>query len=71
MFLDAATLRDLEILSPLTPQGPTLWTLLDRTRTRAGRKALHNCLVAPLGLAEQILDRQRAQQEVAGVRISS
>jgi DNA mismatch repair protein MutS len=64
MFLDAATLRDLEILSPLTPQGPTLWILLDRTRTRAGRKALHDCLLAPLGLAEQILDRQRAQQEL-------
>jgi len=65
MLLDASTLRDLEVLSPLTPQGPTLWSLLDRTRTRAGRKILRDRLEAPLSSAEQILDRQIAHREIA------
>ena len=56
MLLDASTLRDLEVLSPLTPNGPTLWNLVDRTRTRAGRKALRDRLAAPFSSAEQILD---------------
>ena len=45
MLLDASTLRDLEVLSPLTPDGPTLWSLVDRTRTRAGRKGLRDRLL--------------------------
>jgi DNA mismatch repair protein MutS len=65
MLLDAATLRDLEVLSPLTPQGPTLWSLVDRTRMRAGRQALRALLVTPLSSAEKILERQRAHQALA------
>jgi DNA mismatch repair protein MutS len=65
MLLDASTLRDLEVLSPLTPYGPTLWSLVDRTRTRAGRKALRDRLAAPFSSAPQILDRQIAHREIA------
>jgi DNA mismatch repair protein MutS len=65
MLLDAATLRDLEVLSPLTPQGPTVWDLVDRTRTRAGRRALRDRLVESLSTADDIVDRQRAHRELA------
>jgi DNA mismatch repair protein MutS len=65
MLLDAATLRDLEVLSPLTPQGPTVWSLVDRTRTLAGRRALRALLLASLNSEEDILERQRAHQELS------
>jgi len=65
MLLDAATLRDLEVLSPLSPQGPTVWSLVDRTHTLAGRRALRALLLASLNSAEDILERQRAHQELS------
>ena len=42
MFLDSATLHDLEVFSTSAACGPTLVSLVDRTRTRAGRK--HGCI---------------------------
>jgi DNA mismatch repair ATPase MutS len=65
MLLDAATLRDLEVLSPLAPQGPTVWSLVDRTQTHAGRQALRALLLTSLNSGEDILERQRAHQELS------
>jgi DNA mismatch repair ATPase MutS len=65
MLLDAATLRDLEILSPLAPQGPTVWSLVDRTQTLAGRQALRALLLTSLNSGEDILERQRAHRELS------
>jgi len=65
MLVDPPTLRDLEILSPQSSQGPTVWSLVDRTRTLAGRRALRALLLASLNSAEDILERQRAHQELS------
>jgi hypothetical protein len=65
MLLDAATIRDLEILEPLSRNGQTVWSLVNRTRTRAGRKALRDCLVATTRSCDEILARQDAHQELA------
>jgi DNA mismatch repair protein MutS len=65
MFLDSATLQDLEIVpTPLT-RGTTLWSLVDRTRTRVGREVLRERLLAPPHAADQILALQRAHQVLA------
>ena len=65
MPIDPATLHDLDVLSTSTPRGPTLFGLVDRTRTRAGRDALRQRLVAPGESAEHILALQRAHQLLA------
>jgi DNA mismatch repair protein MutS len=65
MPLDPATLQDLHVLSTSTPRGPTLLSLVDRTRSRAGREALRQRLVAPSDSAEGILALQRAHQSLA------
>ena len=64
-LLDAATLHDLDILSSSVRQGATVFGLVDRTRTRAGREALRQCVAAPGNSAEQILALQRAHQCLA------
>jgi DNA mismatch repair ATPase MutS len=63
--LDAATLRDLDVLSTAVRQGPTVLSFVDRTRTRAGREALSRRLVTPAASAEQIAALQRAHQFLA------
>jgi DNA mismatch repair protein MutS len=65
MPLDPATLHDLDVLSTSTPRGPTLVSLVDRTRSRAGREALRLRLVVPSDSAEGILALQRAHQSLA------
>jgi DNA mismatch repair protein MutS len=65
MLLDAATIRDLEILSPLSRTGQTLWSFVDRTHTRSGRRLLRDRLVAASNSREEILARQRAHRELA------
>jgi DNA mismatch repair protein MutS len=65
MLIDSATLADLEILSPSTKSGPTLWELIDRTRTRVGRDMLRRRLTAPLNSAGELLLLQRAHQALA------
>jgi DNA mismatch repair ATPase MutS len=65
MPLDPATLHDLDVLSTSTPRGPTLLSLVDRTRSRAGREALRQRLVAPSDSAEGILALQCAHQSLA------
>jgi DNA mismatch repair ATPase MutS len=46
MFLDSATLQDLEIVPMPRVRGTTLWSLIDRTRTRIGREMLRERLLA-------------------------
>jgi len=65
MVVDLHTLHDLDVLSTSTRKGPTLWSLVDRTRTRAGREQLRRRLVAPNHSAEEIVALQRAHQEIA------
>ncbi len=66
MLIDAATLRDLDVLDASTPRGRTLWSLVDRTRSRAGREHLRWSLTAPPHDAAEIVRRQRAHQAIAG-----
>ncbi len=64
-MIDAATLRDLDVLSASTPRGQTLWSLVDRTRSRAGREHLRRRLTAPDHASAAIVARQRAHQAIA------
>lgn len=70
MFLDTPTLRDLEVVPSPTVRGTTLWSLIDRTRTRAGREALRQRLLAPPHVAEEIAALQRAHQALAAESIA-
>lgn len=65
MHLDRGTLEDLEILPTATNRGMTVWSLIDRTRTRAGREALRRRLLSPRHTAEEILELQTAHQFLA------
>jgi len=63
--LDASTLHDLDVLTASTPRGRTLWSLVDRTRSRAAREHLRQSLIAPRHTAAEIVERQRAHQALA------
>ena len=65
MFLDAATLQDLEIVPMPTVRGTTLWTLVNRTRTRIGSEILRERLLHPPHAVDKILALQRAHQAMA------
>lgn len=65
MFLDTATLQDLEIVATPGRRGTTLWSMIDRTRTQAGAHALRQRLLAPCNTADDIVVLQRAQQTLA------
>jgi hypothetical protein len=65
MFLDTATLQNLDIVPLPTARGTTLWTLVDRTRTRVGSKHLRDRLFNPPHEVDTILALQRAHQELA------
>ena len=65
MALDSATLHDLDVLSTSTPRGPTLLTLVDRTRSRAGREAIRRRLAAAGASPEDIVALQRGHQCLA------
>ena len=65
MFLDAATLRDLEIVPTPIARGMTLSSLVDRTRTRLGRESLRQRLVAPPHSADEIVLLQQAHKALA------
>ena len=65
MFLDSATLQDLEIVPLPTTRGTTVWSLVDRTRTRVGRDALRERLLNPPHAVDEILALQRAHQVLA------
>jgi DNA mismatch repair ATPase MutS len=65
MFVDTATLQDLEIVPMPTVRGTTLWSLVNRTRTRVGSEALRERLLNPPHTADEILGLQRAHQVLA------
>ena len=65
MFLDAGTLRDLEILPTATTRGTTVWSLIDRTKSRIGRETLRQRLAALPGCANDIIALQNAHRSVA------
>jgi hypothetical protein len=65
MFVDAATLQDLDVLPAPGVGGTTLWSLVDFTRSRVGRQALRDRLLNPPHTADQILALQQAHQELA------
>ena len=65
MFVDTATLQDLEIVPMPTVRGTTLWSLVNRTRTRVGSEALRERLLNPPHTADEILRLQRAHQVLA------
>jgi len=65
VLVDAATLRDLDILAASTPRGRTVWSLVDRTRSRAGREHLRQRLTAPDHDAGAIVGRQLAHQTLS------
>jgi DNA mismatch repair ATPase MutS len=65
MFIDSATLQDLEIVPMPTVRGTTLWSLVNRTRTRAGSEALRERLLNPPHTADEILALQRAHRMLA------
>lgn len=69
MFVDSATLQDLEIVPARAARGASLWTLIDRTRTRAGSQALRARLINPPHAADEIVALQRAHQALAAKAI--
>jgi DNA mismatch repair protein MutS len=65
MFVDTATLQDLEIVPMPTVRGVTLWSLINRTRTRVGKEALRQRILNPATTGDEILALQRAHQVLA------
>ncbi len=60
MELDPHTRRNLELVEPLSPGGPTALRLVDRCRTPAGTRRLRSWLLAPLADLEAVRSRQAA-----------
>ncbi|MFH1337079.1 MAG: DNA mismatch repair protein MutS, partial [Candidatus Zixiibacteriota bacterium] len=60
MFLDANTIRNLELLSPMGSgdKDSTLYSLLNRTKTIMGARLLKNWIIRPLLNVEKIKERQ-------------
>jgi hypothetical protein len=65
MFIDSGTLQDLEIVPMPTARGTTLWSLVNRTKSRVGSQALRERLLNPPHTADEILALQRAHQVLA------
>lgn len=65
MFIDSGTLQDLEIVPMPTARGTTLWSLVNRTKSRVGSQALRERLLNPPHTADDILALQRAHQILA------
>ena len=65
MHLDDMTRRNLELVTPLRPEGGgTLLEVLDRTRTAMGGRLLRRRVLRPLVEAEEIRRRQGAVAEL-------
>lgn len=60
MYIPAAALRDLEVLTPTIEGGPTLLSTLDSTRTPMGARLLRDWLSAPLTDLDELNTRQLA-----------
>lgn len=66
MQLDQTTIRNLEILKPVSEQrqSPTLLSTLDKTKTPMGTRLLRQWIVRPLTQVAEIQLRQEAVQEL-------
>lgn len=66
MFLDANTIRNLELLTPLRSgeKGLTLLSLLNRTKTAMGARLLRSWIIHPLSNLDKIKQRQEAIEEL-------
>ena len=66
MFLDANTIRNLELLTPLRSgeKGLTLLSLLNRTKTTMGARLLRNWIIRPLLNLDKMKERQEAIEEL-------
>ncbi|MCA9498106.1 MAG: DNA mismatch repair protein MutS [Nitrospira sp.] len=66
MQLDQTTLRNLEVLKPVSEQrqSPTLLTTLDKTKTPMGTRLLRQWIVRPLTQVTSIQLRQEAVKEL-------
>ena len=60
MHIGSSTLRDLDVLEPSSPNGPTLLGTIDCTCTPMGARLLRNWLVSPLVNLEDLRTRQLA-----------
>ncbi len=70
VHLDAVTRRALEIdMRPDGSASPTLFSLMNRTRTAMGARRLRDWLRAPSRLIEDVLDRQAAVSETVHSRL--
>ncbi len=65
MFIDSASLQDLEVVPSPTVRGTTLWSLINQTRSRVGGEALRKRLLNPPHGVDDILALQRAHQVLA------
>ena len=75
MQLDQSTLRNLEILKPVSEQrqSPTLFTTLDQTLTPMGTRLLRQWIVRPLTQLSEIKERQDVVRDLVdqvGTRMS-
>lgn len=75
MQLDQTTLRNLEVLKPVSEQrqSPTLLTTLDKTKTPMGTRLLREWIVRPLTQVTAIQLRQEAVKELVlhlGIRMT-
>ncbi|WP_414039613.1 DNA mismatch repair protein MutS [Acidithiobacillus sp. M4-SHS-6] len=59
LYLDATAFRALEVLESLQGQGPTLLSLLQKTRTAMGARLLRRWLLRPLRQGPALLQRQQ------------
>ena len=57
MYLDRATLKNLEIVEPIDPEGRSLRDVLDETLTPMGGRLLRENLIAPLTNLREINER--------------
>jgi len=66
MFLDANTIRNLELLISLRSgeRRPTLFSLLNRTKTAMGARLLRSWIIRPLLNPDKIKERQEAIEEL-------
>ncbi len=70
VHLDAVTRRALEIdLRPDGSQAPTLYSIMNGTRTAMGGRRLRDWLRNPSRVIEEILDRQAAVSEILHTRL--
>ncbi len=70
VHLDAVTRRALEIdIRPDGSASPTLFSLMNSTRTAMGARRLRDWLRAPSRVIEEVLDRQAAVSEIVHSRL--